>query len=146
MTNQIRPTRARQIMAMHKPRGWRIVMGGAQQRGASVLCDWGIKTLFVPLVCDDYSLHVYLHEVGHVRLRHGRSTAPSHVIEYEAERWAFGALRAAGFKVTSIIRRSSKAYVAEEVKKDRIMGLPIDPKVRSWATRKSRSLRVKSVS
>jgi hypothetical protein len=145
VTNQITPGRARHIMAMHKPRGWRVVMGGAKQRGASGLCDWGSKTLFVPVVCDDYSLHVYLHEVGHARL-HRRSTAPSHVCEYEAEHWAFAALRAAGFKVTSLIRRSSKDYVAEEIKKDRLLGLPIDPKIRVWATRKSRALRIKSVS
>jgi hypothetical protein len=136
--NQIAPVRARQIMHSYTPRGWKVKMGGAQQRGASGLCDWSEKRLYVPLVCDDYSLFVFLHECGHVRCRHGYDTRPSHMIEYEAEMYAQGALRECGFRVTREITRAGKAYVADEIIKDRIKGLPIDPQVNRWANRKSR--------
>ncbi len=135
----ISPARARQLMHAHKPRGWSIKMGGAQRRGASGLCDWDSRTIYVPLVCDDYSLMVYLHEVGHAKLRHKDSKAPSHVIEYEAEMYAHAALRACGFWVSREITRTAKNYVSDEIKKDRIQGIPIYPKIERWATRKSRS-------
>src|SRR6202008_1607027 len=85
--SRIMPVRARQVMHSHKPKGWKIVMGGAQQRGASGLFDNSVLTIFVPLVCDDYTLYVYLPEVGHARL-HKNSTSPTHVEEYEAEMFA----------------------------------------------------------
>lgn len=134
--NQINPVRARQIMHSYKPRGWKIKMGGAHQRGASGLCDYDSRTIFVPLVCDDYSLFVYLHEVGHVRL-HTRSKKPGHVTEYEAEAYARRMLRACGFRVTRTMLVAGKRYVANVIKMDQINGLPIDPVVRRWALPKS---------
>jgi hypothetical protein len=126
-------------MEAYKPRGWKVKMGAAaQQRGGSGVCDYDLRTIFVPLVCDDYSLMVYLHEVGHARL-HRTSTACSHVLEYEAEMFSQKALRACGFSVSREVTRTSKDYVSEEVKKDRVRGLPIDPKIERWATRKSRA-------
>lgn len=135
----ITPTRARHVMQAYKPKGWTIKMGGAQQAGASGLCDWDERTIYIPLVCDDYSLFVYLHEVGHAKL-HGHSKAPTHIQEYEAEMFAAKALRAYGFAVSRTILRNGKEYVADEIKKDRIKGLPIDPKIQRWATRKPRSV------
>jgi hypothetical protein len=125
-------------MHAYKPRGWRVKMGGAQQPGASGVCDWGQRTIFIPLVCDDYSLNVYFHEVAHARLHTG-TKKPSHVIEYEAERWAQKAMRDCGFRVSREIIRTAKDYVAAEIRKDRIQGIPIDPKIARWATRKSRA-------
>ena len=109
-------------------------MGGSQQKGASGLCEFSTKTIFVPLVCDDYSLAVFLHEVAHVRLRHAYSKQPSHIIEFEAERWAQHTLRECGFRVTREILRSAKGYVREEILKDEVNGIPIDPAIRRWAT------------
>src|ERR1700757_4961536 len=117
----VAPNRARQLMHAYKPKGWKIVMGGAQQRGASGLCDYSERKIYVPLVCDDYSLFVYLHEVGHARL-HKNSKAPSHVFEYEAEMYARKAMRSVGFAVTREIVRAGRAYVAEEITKDKIRG------------------------
>ena len=131
--NQITQTRARHIMHSHKPRGWKIKMGQAgQQRGASGLCEYGERTIYIPYVCDDYSLMVYLHEVGHVRLHRACDSKPSHVQEYEAERWSHAAMRSCGFKVTREILRSAKNYVREEILKDEIKGLPITAKIRRW--------------
>ena len=130
--------RARQLMLAHKPRGWTIREGGARQPGASGLCDWARKTLFVPTVCDDYSLAVYLHEVGHVRL-HTRARPAAHVMEFEAERWAQAALRAAGFRVGREILRAAKANVAARIAEDRAAGVAIDAAVARWARRASRA-------
>lgn len=134
----ITPARSRHIMHAYKPRGWKIIMGGAQQAGASGLCDFGERAIYVPLVCDDYSLSVYLHEVAHAKL-HQTSTKPDHVIEFEAERWAHKALHDCGFRVSRTILGAAKSYVAQCIIKDRIKGIPIDPKIRRWATRRSRA-------
>jgi hypothetical protein len=134
----ITPSRARQIMQAYRPRGWRIKMGGVHQRGASGLCDFGERAIYVPTVCDDYSLLVYLHEVAHARL-HRTTTKPGHIMEYEAEMWACKALRDCGFRVSREIVRSAKRNVADHIVRDRVQGLPINAKIARWATRKSRA-------
>lgn len=131
MTNQITPGRARQIMRLYKPRGWVVKMGGVAQRGASGLCSYATKTIRVPLVCDDYSLAVYLHEVAHVKL-HEHARTPSHVQEYEAEQWAFDALRKVGFRVTRTLLSSAKDNVRTHLIMNLVEGLPIDRAIRRW--------------
>lgn len=136
--SRIVPQRARHIMHAYKPKRWKIIMGGAQQRGASGVCDFTQRAIYIPLVCDDYSLGVYLHEVAHAKL-HRHSIRPHHMDEYEAERWAHQALRDCGFRVSRTITSAAKSYVAECIRIDRIKGLPIDPKIRRWATRRTRA-------
>lgn len=131
MPCQITAGRARDIMHLYKPRGWKIVMGGAQQAGASGLCDYVNRTLWVPLVCDDYSLVVFLHEVAHSKL-HADVRYPAHIQEYEAEQWAFKALRACGFKVTRDILMRAKDNVRDHVVCDIVRGLPINQHIKRW--------------
>lgn len=125
-------------MWSHRPKGWSIKVGPAQQRGAGGLCDFDNRTIYIPLVVDDYTLFVFLHEVGHARL-HKNTVKPVYVQEYEAEMFASKALRAAGFRVTRHMTISGKRYVADEINRDRVLGREIDPKIRRWATRKSRA-------
>lgn len=134
MSNQITPGRARHIMNAYRPKGWKIIMGerGSEQRGAGGLCDFSNRTIYVPLVCDDYSLCVYLHEVAHQKL-HRFAKTPTHVQEYEAEQWAMLSLRAWGFKVTREILRAAKDNVRDCITVDRILELPITGKIERWA-------------
>jgi hypothetical protein len=126
--------RARQIMHAYTPRKWKVVQGGVHQGGASGLCEYCEKTIYVPYVCDTFSLYVFLHEVGHAKL-HRFSKNPTHVDEYEAEMFAHKALRECGFSVPRYATQSAKRYVWEEILKDRMKGLPIDPKIERWASR-----------
>jgi len=129
---QITPVRARQVMHAHTPRGWKIKMLPSHTRGASGLCDFNNRTIGIPFVCDDYTLFVALHEFAHAKL-HGRGCKKSqHVQEYEAERWAAAAMRKSGFHVTRTMLRAGKEYVAEEIFRDMLKEIPIDPVVRRW--------------
>ena len=138
MSTLITPHRARQLMKAYKPRGWSIIMGGTQQRGASGLCVYETRKIYVPLVCDDYSLYVYFHEVGHARL-HRHTKKPDHECEYEAEMYAQKAIRDCGFRVSKEMYNSTKSYICGCICMDENEGIPIDPKIKAWAFRKSRS-------
>ena len=132
MSNQITTGRARHLVKMHTPKGWKVKMGGSYNRGASGLCAYNLKTIFCPLVIDDYSLVVFLHEVGHVKLHKPDSDKESHVEEYEAEQFAFAALRGAGFHVTREILRSAKDNVRTHILAENADGVVIDKKIARW--------------
>lgn len=130
------PVRSRHIMHAYLPKGWKVKMGGSYQPGASGLCAYSVRggTIYCPFVCDDYSLYVYLHEVGHAKL-HKTTKKPSHVVEYEAEQFAMKAMRDCGFSVRRAMLDGAKAYIREEIIKDRAKGHPIDPKIDKWSRR-----------
>ena len=123
-------------MHAYTPKGWKVVMGGTYNSGASGLCDYSVRggTIYCPFVCDDYSLYVFLHEVGHAKL-HKYSKKPTHVTEYEAEQFAMKSMRDCGFRVSRTILQGAKRYVREEIIKDRAKGHPIDRKIDRWAGR-----------
>lgn len=113
------PSKARlqEIARRHKPRGWKLSATGKHpnegdgfQTIASV--DWNTKTLIHPEIVDRHALVVYLHECGHVHYRHDKDT-DHHAAEqeWEAETYAWKALRAAGIAVPRWTVKSLRRYL-----------------------------------
>ncbi|MDE2364407.1 MAG: hypothetical protein KGM42_17155 [Hyphomicrobiales bacterium] len=85
-------------------------------------CAWArSRRIAVPRPVTRRALHVYLHEVAHVVLRHYHDR-PVHVQEYEAEQWAFAVMRAEGVPIPRASVRRAKAYVAHTILRELARG------------------------
>ena len=98
---------------------------------------YGADEIAVPRPITRRALHVFLHECAHVALGHvggGRGRQPRHVEEFEAERWAFDRMRAAGIPVPRKSLRRAKSYVAYKIRQARRRGAKtVDQEAQRWA-------------
>jgi len=76
-------------------------------------------------------LQIIAHEVGHVVMKHNGSSAPRHVQEYEAEKYAFDALKRHGVKVPRKILKHSKQCIASMILRAGKKAA-IDPRVKKF--------------
>lgn len=142
------------ITKRHRPKGWRIRWSkksneiaerGRLKRGlkAEILdcahADYNKKQIKSPYVVDVFTLHILLHEFGHVHLKHF-TTGESHMHkeEYEADRWASEIMRMEGIAVSNEIRRSIKRYARFCVKHDERKGIEIKPHIKRFVKEKHR--------
>lgn len=81
-------------------------------------CAWArSRRIAAPQPLTRRALHVYLHEVAHVVLKHFHDR-PVHQQEFEAEQWAFSVMMAEGIPVPDRSVERAKAYVAEQILRD----------------------------
>jgi hypothetical protein len=128
------------IVKRHRPRGWRVSFTKRKDEVADdlrkhpdkapkfdVACSYPECRLFhIPHVVDAFTLHIALHEFGHVHLRHwDRGESLLHREEYEAERWAINIMRMEGVKVPRETMRRARVYVRWCIKHDEAAGRPI---------------------
>lgn len=113
------PSKARlqEIARRHKPRGWRLSPTGIHPYfgdGFLTLAhvNWSTRTLVHPEIIDRHSLLIYLHECGHVHHKHHKDT-DHHAVEHEweAENYAWAAMRAAGLSVPRWAVKSLRVYL-----------------------------------
>lgn len=101
----------------HAPRGWSIAFGGTHlddARDGQVLgyADFGSRRLVCPPITDRASLVIALHECGHVNLGHGEDHDDFDVdAEWEAESYAYRAMRACGIPVPRESIENGRAYL-----------------------------------
>lgn len=113
------PSRKRllEIAAKHKPRGWKLSATGIHpDKGDGFLtiahANWGNKTITHPPIVDRSTLMVFLHECGHVYHKHDKDTDHHAVdIEWEAEQYAWRAMRAEGVAVPRWAAKSLRRYL-----------------------------------
>lgn len=109
--------RLREVAAAHKPRGWRLSPTGIHPKDADGLktiayVDWEKRLLVHPEIVDRASLSVYLHECGHVHYKHEKDHADHGVeTEWEAEQYAWSALRAADIPVPRLLMAGLRRYL-----------------------------------
>lgn len=113
------PSRRRleEIAAKHAPKGWALRAEGVhpdEGDGFKTLAyaDFSECVIVHPHIVDRASLCVFLHECGHVHYRHDADT-DHHVIEleWEAEKYAWEAVRAAGLSVPKKIIEGHRGYL-----------------------------------
>lgn len=114
-------SRIRAVVRRRTPKGWRVSEcvhpydhGSAGKGGNVIRC--------LPVVDRD-SLAFFLHEVGHVVCGHcDDPSVPGWLAEYEADTWAFAALRAEGIAVSEryrgLARHNVRCYIEKERGKD----------------------------
>lgn len=81
-------------------------------------------------------LYVLAHECGHIVLHSnppGR-LKPSHVMEHEAETYAHRAFNRYGLEVPDKSAEWARGYVAQCIRKDRALGIPICPMAEAFST------------
>ena len=112
--------RIRDIVRQHKPKGW-LVIERPVRHGNDGLALATSRTIYVPYLRDLHALYVFLHECGHVHMKHVRADddktkdMPLWQQEWEAEQYAIRAMRAAGFRVPNYMMKSARAYVGEHL-------------------------------
>jgi hypothetical protein len=123
----------RQIVKRHKPRGWRVRESKHRYNVVSGSAHWDKRTLYVPTLKDAISLFVFLHECGHVHMRHFHLTQPDHRQEYEAELYAVHVFRSEGIPLSRSLLALAKERVKRVVEIDERHGIKIQAHVRRWA-------------
>lgn len=137
------------IVKRHRPRGWTLTHSkrrtkmaleakAKEEKGINrpigpILAemDPNKKTIRGPHVVDEYTLHIVLHEFGHVHLKHIFNVGeepdhlPHHKQEFEADEWAMTIMKVEGIKVTEAIKRSAKRYLRHCIAQDLKAGKPI---------------------
>jgi hypothetical protein len=110
--------RIRTAAKRHKPRGWKVRERLPRHGCAGQAVAAGI--IYCPPLNNPDALYVYLHEVGHVVGKHiypGVTTEADKELgwleEFEAEKYAIGAMRAEGFRVDRETLADARRYVAE---------------------------------
>ena len=105
-------------------------------------CAWPFfNRLSAPRPVTRTALCTYLHECAHIIL-HKRDDKPTHVQEYEAERWAISKMRESGLVVPRYVVDDGRRYVRDIIYKDLRMGVRcIDGKVRCYARVSARAVK-----
>jgi hypothetical protein len=86
------------------------------------------------------SLHIFLHECGHVhcghydsRIRGGVCRLPEYLKEMQAEQWALATMRKHGIKVPRHVINDMREYVANKIVKAERRGATVDPEACAFA-------------
>lgn len=150
LSNNITPARVAAILERYNPAGWKVSETPARERnlrawlgdapGKSFVVGRAYftrKLITVPKLDDIEAIATYLHECGHVLLRHcdelGWPCLPLHVMEYEAETFSIGILHVEGLRVTKRLVEGARQYVRDCIAVDRKEGLKIRGYVERWA-------------
>lgn len=107
-------------MKRRTPKGWRVVEWDKLLDGRA---NPRLKIINCPALVSRYAVLVFLHEVGHVVLKHcDDPTIPEYLCEFEAEQWAIKAARAEGITVphnySEDARYTIKCLVEKEMDHD----------------------------
>lgn len=126
------------IVKRYRPRGWRVVerrAARAPQHIAGGQADFDKKTITVPPLDNVWGVAVFLHECGHVHLRHEyrQKRLANHIAEYEAEKFSLHIMQAEGIRRPAWIGVEAKRNVGTHVRLDRKAKVPIDRKVERWS-------------
>lgn len=132
-----------EIVKRYRPRGWRIRQSQHRWHWESAEADDGIRKgvrigpriIAVPVLIDDDSLFLYLHEIGHITLGHFKLKLPCHREEFEAERFALHVFRTEGLPATKAIMAGVRARMRLHIKADIKRGVPIQRHIARWAKR-----------
>jgi hypothetical protein len=115
-------------------RDWENTPLGFTDRGA--WCRPNEKVLQAPPVVDAHSLFILLHEAGHGNLKHCAFKTPFYVAEYEADEYAFGAMKAEGIKPPTKCVLNQQAmlqrYILDHLNHNFLTEADLDPRVRDW--------------
>ena len=134
MTSEPTNQQIADIVKAYLPRRWRLDEWTREDAEADFLA----KTIRCPDIVDKWTLGYFLHEAGHVLLRHrcektGQRHLPRHVEEHQAELFSWHTLQAWGMKPSSLYRWNSRVYVGSVILEDEALAVPVDPKIRAWA-------------
>lgn len=144
-----------EIIARHKPRGWKIVHTRAKtkvladtksfwtdarrkhNRGGerdSAAAEPSTKIIYCPKVDCSAGLFVLLHEFAHVHLRHwdqGKSSL--HREEYEAEKYASHLMHAEGIPIPRWVIKWGRSYIRACIVRDEAVGQKIHAPARRFS-------------
>lgn len=133
MPRKLTQERINEIVKRYRPRGWRVAQSRHRWTWSSAKAEPNKRVLYVPTLDDDDSLFIYLHECGHVVLKHFDNDLPAHREEFEAERFAVHVFRTEGLPVTKLILSDLRARLCTHIKADIKRGVTIQRHIARWA-------------
>lgn len=134
-TKPIPQDAAVKIIKRFLPRGWRYAetMNGRRVEHTAIGTAYFRERIIVTIpVHNVYTLLVFLHEIAHVRLKHGTRSISDWRGEWEAERWAIRVCRRLGYGVPKLYLDGAKRYVYWFVKAALKKGEKVPTKIRRW--------------
>jgi hypothetical protein len=136
MSHSINQKQIDGIVRRHLPRGWklRIAFSGLTRYWAYAHAERKEIVMDLP-VTNRWWLQLFLHEVGHVRIKHHKDNPPAHVEEYEAELYAIHVMRHEGVPVLRAGLARAKINVCRRILEDEAKDIPILPHIYRWAHR-----------
>jgi hypothetical protein len=134
--SQLTRERIDEIVKRYRPKGWRVRESKHRYKSRSALADPARRVFYVPTLCDANALFLFLHECGHVHLRHWHIKQPAHREEFEAERYAANTLRSEGIQLPRWILDDARTRVGMHIEDDERRGIAIQPHVRRWTNGK----------
>lgn len=136
MSRPVTTEKIAELVKRYRPRGWTVQQSRHRrqtlERYASGLADPNKRTLYVPPLVDLPGLQVFLHESGHVILKHFDNALHFHVVEFEAEKFAINVLRNENIRVPIDLISGARSRVRYWVERDEARGIPIKANIRRW--------------
>jgi hypothetical protein len=128
--------RAKQIVDMFQPEGWRMVKHPKllDRNNVEGEAHPKSKTIYIRQLKTHADLFIFLHECGHVDLGHFEQDLPKHVEEYEAEMYAITAFRGTGLLLPAGVLQDAKDRVQAHIEADEARCIFISPTIRKWAS------------
>jgi hypothetical protein len=133
MPRKLTQERIDEIVKRYRPRGWRVSQSRHRWDWSSASANPARRTLYVPTLKDDDSLFLYLHEVGHIVLKHFDNDLPAHREEFEAERFAVHVFRTENIPVTKLILSDLRDRLCSHISADMKRGVKIQRHIARWA-------------
>jgi predicted sulfurtransferase len=106
------------LIKQHMPKGFKLKF--KKLRGGILAYAHFVREIVVEQVLDAKELFIFLHEAGHVHLRHVYEEVPENWREeYEADQYAIKAMRAAGVPVPRECVKWHKEIVRDMIEKSK---------------------------
>jgi hypothetical protein len=128
--------RYKEIVRQHRPAGYQLTE-------RSMNANYGLTTFSRSISCepivDSASLFIFLHECGHVHLKHltRKVKLPTWREEYEADQYAIHAMKALGIPLPRVRLREAKEVLRDDILKGQHKHEEIDEEVLKYAHGKS---------
>jgi hypothetical protein len=135
MGKKFNPAKLLAVAKRYKPLGVRVRFKRGKKLGPAyaIILPNGEREILSPRPVTREGLFYFLHECGHLVLRHWHVDIPVWQQEYEAELWAMATMRREGIPVSIQSIRDAKEYVRGIVVAHIEKGLPKPPvRVLRW--------------
>lgn len=121
------------LVKRYRPRGWTVQESRHRWTWTSAEANHVRRTIYVPTLNDLDALQLFLHECGHIILKHWDHDQPKHKEEFEAEKFSLGILRNEGISVPKQNVLDAKVRVRGWISHDEARLISIKPHIRRWA-------------
>ncbi len=135
MARKLTQSRIDELVKRHRPRGWRVQQSMKRWVSSSATTDYNKRMIYAPTLMDDDALFIFIHECGHIVLRHWHQVPylAKHHEEFEAERYAIHIFRTENIPITKSIMADVRERLCWHIDNDIRRGVPIKRHIARWA-------------